>query len=76
MTLEEALSRWEAVEEALIVAELDFRYAVYLYLVRGGPDPSGSMAAEVYQLRLASAAGLGEMRAVLEEYRRAIRNSG
>jgi hypothetical protein len=34
------------------------------------------MAAEVYQLRLASAAGLGEMRAVLEEYRRAIRNSG
>ena len=44
---EEALSRWEAAEQSLLAAELVFRDAVPLYLVRGGSDPSGVMAANV-----------------------------
>lgn len=75
MTLEEALSRWEAAEQSLLAAELVFRDAVPLYLVRGGPDPSGLMAANVCQLRLVAAAALNEMLVVLEECRQAIRHS-
>lgn len=74
VTLTEAHSRWEAAEQALLAAERFFEDAVYLYLVRGGPDPSGP-SANVCQVRLAAAAALKEMLVVLEECRQAIRTS-
>lgn len=71
--LDATCSRWEAAERSLVIAELGFADAVYLYLVRRAGDPCDGAAARLYEARLHAADALAHMRLTLEECRRAIR---
>jgi hypothetical protein len=71
--LDAACSRWEAAQRLLVIAEMAFAEAVYMYLVRRGPDPSDRAAAGLYEARLQSAHALVELHLMLEECRRSIR---